>query len=61
VLVSKGVLSNVDTSNSEIWNDDLECYTPYYAMFIWREVVLPTIGIDYEMYQAIDALKKMKV
>ena len=61
MLVSKGVLSNVDKSNSEIWNDNLECYTPHYAMFIWREVTLPTIGIDYKYYQAIDSLKRMKI
>jgi hypothetical protein len=61
LLVSKGVLINVDKSNQEIWNDELECYTPMYAMYIWREVVLPTIGIDYDTYKAISEIKKMKL
>ena len=60
VLTSKDVLVIVDKSNREIWSADIECYTPVFAMFIWREIALPAIGIDYATYEAMDILNKLK-
>ena len=59
-LIEKGVIIMLD-KNEEVYNYELDCYTPAYAIHIWRECVLPSIGIDYETYQAFDALSKMKI
>lgn len=58
MLVSKGVIT-VDKSDSTIFNVDTETYTPHFAMYIWRECVLPVVGLSYQEYEAMDALHKM--
>lgn len=58
MLKDKGVLvlSNDYKNEPEIWNDYLECYTPSYAMYIWRECVLPALDYSYEEYKTFDSI-----
>lgn len=58
MLVGKGVMM-IDKSDRNIFNPDTETYTPHFAMHIWRECVLPVIGLTYEEYEVMNVLHKM--
>jgi len=59
MLMKKGVLSILgDQKDPTIWNEELECYTPSYAMYIWRECALPALGYSYKEYQSFNDIVK---
>lgn len=59
-LTKKGVLT-IDINDSQIYNQETENYTPQFAMYLWRELALPAIGITYDEYVALQALLKIKI
>ena len=62
-LKEKKVLNLDDDymNDSDIWNEELECFTTSFAMLVWREVILPAFGYSYDEYQVFnDILKSLK-
>lgn len=56
-LIEAGVLS-VDKNNCEIFDNSTENYTPQFAMFIWREIVLPNMNYSFKEYQTMHEVVK---
>jgi predicted lipoprotein len=47
-----------DKNNSEIYNQSTETYQPQFAMFIWREIVLPNMNYSFDEYQTMNEVVK---
>jgi hypothetical protein len=59
MLLKEGVLLSADKSNPNIWSPNYDGYTAEFALYIWREAVLPSIGSNYDEFRAMDALDRM--
>lgn len=63
ILKDRGVLTIEEgyENDPQVWNNDLECYTPNYAMYIWRECALPALGYSYKEYKTFgEIIKSLK-
>lgn len=56
----RGII-NADLNDGSIWDREDGTYTYHFTMFIWKTIMLRHCDIDYETYQAFDALSKMKI